>query len=178
MAKEKKQSKMDLRAVMEVYSKLATPGEPHRILATLAGVWDAEVKCWAVPNAPPMESSGICEQKMVLGGRFLQQKFAGEMMGSRFIGIGFAGYDNHTKKYVSTWIDSMSTAIMYFKGKGTADGKVVTQQSRSNDPIKGPMKWRSVSTIVDHNTLVFELYGTDKGGKEEKILEITYTRKH
>ena len=31
------------------------------------------------------------------------------MKGSPFTGIGFAGYDNHTQKYLSTWMDSMGT---------------------------------------------------------------------
>jgi hypothetical protein len=39
------------------------------------------------------------------------------------------------------------------------------------------MKWRSVTRIVDDNTLAFEMYGTDKRGKEEKMMEMTYTRK-
>jgi hypothetical protein len=177
MIKKKKQGKMDMQAMMEVYAKLATPGEPHRVLASLAGSWDCKTKFWPDPSSPPMESSGTCEQKMLLGGRFLQQEFTGEMMGSSFTGIGFTGYDNHTKKYVSTWMDSMGTGIMFFEGTGSADGKVVIQESHYDDPIKGPMKWRAVTTIVDHNTFVFEMYGTDKRGKEEKMMELTYTRK-
>ena len=39
------------------------------------------------------------------------------------------------------------------------------------------MKWRSVTRIVDDNTHMFEMYSTDKSGKEEKMMEITYTRK-
>ncbi|RPJ02008.1 MAG: DUF1579 domain-containing protein, partial [Deltaproteobacteria bacterium] len=42
---------------------------------------------------------------------------------------------------------------------------------------KGPMRWRSVTTIVDDNTHVFEMYSTDKSGREEKMMEIAYTRK-
>ena len=38
MAKEKKQDKqMDPQAMMEVWKQLATPGEPHKLFATLAG---------------------------------------------------------------------------------------------------------------------------------------------
>jgi hypothetical protein len=124
-----------------------------------------------------MESSGTCEQKMLLGGRFLQQEFTGEMMGSTFTGIGVAGYDNHTRKYVSTWMDSMSTGIYFFEGTASADGKTITQESRYDDPIKGPMNWRAVTKIVDDNTQVFEMYGIDKTGREEKMMEMTYTRK-
>jgi hypothetical protein len=114
---------------------------------------------------------------MLLGGRFLQQEFTGEMMGSPFTGIGFTGYDNHTKRYVSTWMDSMGTAIHFFEGTASADGKTITQEGRSDDPVRGPLTWRSVTRIVDENMLVFEMFIADKKGKEEKMVEITYTRK-
>jgi hypothetical protein len=74
-------------------------------------------------------------------------------------------------------MDSMNTAIMFFEGTGSSDGKTITQESRSDDPVKGLRKWRSVTRILDNNTHAFELYSTDKGGKEEKMMEITYTRK-
>ena len=171
------EGKMDMQAMMDVYTKLGTPGAPHKGLASMAGKWTVKVKSWMEPTKPPMESAGTSEQKMILGGRFVQQEFTGEMMGSPFSGVGVTGYDNHTKKYVLTWIDSMGTAILFFEGTGSADGKTITQESHYDDPIKGPMKWRSVTRIVDDNTHVFEMYSAGKGGKEEKMMEITYTRK-
>ncbi len=173
----KQESKMDMQATMDVYKKLGTPGAPHKVLASMTGSWNTKIKSWMGPGKPPMESTGTSEQKMVLGGRFLQQEFTGEMMGSPFTGIGVTGYDNHTKKYVSTWIDSMGTAILFFEGTAGPDGKTITQETRYDDPVKGPMKWRSVTRIVDDNTHMFEMYSTDKSGKEEKMIEITYTRK-
>jgi hypothetical protein len=124
-----------------------------------------------------MEGSGTCEQKMLFGGRYLQQEYTGEMMGHEFTGINLVGYDNHTKKYVSTWIDSMSTGIYYFQGTASADGKTITQESSYDDPIKGPTSWRSVTRIVDDNTLEYEMYLTPKGGKEYKMSQMTVTRK-
>jgi hypothetical protein len=174
---EKQEDKMDMQAMMEVYTKLATPGAPHKVLASMEGSWTAKIKSWTEPDKSPMESVGTCEQKMILGGRFLQQEFTGDMMGSPFTGIGVTGYDNHTKKYVSTWMDSMSTAILVFEGTASADDKTITQESHYDTPIKGPLKWRSVTKIMDDNTWSFEMYETDKGGKEEKMMEITYTRK-
>jgi hypothetical protein len=177
LAKDLKQEgKTDMQAMMEVYTKLGTPGPPHKLLASMAGSWTAKVKSWCEFEKGARESTGTSEQKMVLGGRFLQQEFSGEMMGSPFTGIGITGYDNHTQKYVSTWMDSMGTAILYFEGTGGADGKTITQEARYDDPIKGPMKWRSVTRVVDDNTHVFEMYGIDKSGKEEKMMEITYNR--
>lgn len=76
MAKEKKPAKeMDPKAMMEVYQKLATPGEPHRLFATLAGSWTTTTKEWMEPGKPPTESTGTAEMKMLLDGRFLYQEY-------------------------------------------------------------------------------------------------------
>lgn len=98
-------------------------------------------------------------------------------MGQPFNGIGVMGYDNHTKKYVSTWMDSMSTGIFFMEGTASADGKTITQKGQYDDPMEGRMKLRGVTKVVDNNTEIFEMYSTGKKGKEIKMMEITYTRK-
>ncbi len=95
-------------------------------------------------------------------------------MGFPFKGINVLGYDNHAKRYVSTWIDSMSTGIYYFEGTGS--GKTITQTCNYDDPVRGPTKWRSVCKIVDNNTLKYEMYIAPRRGKEEKMMEMTVTR--
>jgi hypothetical protein len=177
MAKDKKQGKTDMQAMMEVYQKLATPGAPHKRLAKLVGTWTTKTRAWMEPDKPPMDSTGACEQKMLFDGRYLQQEYTGDVMGSPFTGINLIGYDNYTKKYVSTWIDSMSTGIYYFEGTASKDGKTITQKSSYDDPVKGPSIWRSVTKIVDDNTLEYEMYLTSKGDNEEKMMEMTVTRK-
>ena len=65
MAKDKKPAKeMDPQAMMEVYQKLATPGEPHKLFATLAGNWTTTTKEWMEPGKPPTESTGTADMKM------------------------------------------------------------------------------------------------------------------
>ena len=129
------------------------------------------------PTQPPKETTGSCEQKVLLDGRFLQQECTGEMMGGPFTGIGVTGYDNQTKKYVSTWMDSMGTGIFVMEGTGSADGKTITQKGSHADPVEGRMTHRAVTRIVDNNTEVFEMYNVGKNGKEMRMMEITYTRK-
>ena len=63
------------------------------------------------------------------------------------------------------------------KGLPSADGKTITQESSYDDPVKGPTIWRSVTRIKDDNTLEYEMFLTPKGGKEEKVMEMTVTRK-
>jgi len=173
----KKEGKLDMQAVMEIYKKAGTPGEPHKLLAKLEGSWITTSKGWMEPGKPPVESAGTCEQRMILDGHYLRQEYAGDMMGVPFTGINILGYDNHAKKYESIWIDTMSTAVFYFEGTASKDGRTITQECRYDDPVRGPSVWRSVTRIKDENTQEFEMFITPKGGKEEKMMEMTVTRR-
>jgi len=177
-AKEKNESKqMDPQAMVEVYKRLATPGEPHKLFASLAGSWTTQTKEWMEPGKPPAEASGSADMKMVLDGRFLQQEFNSTMMGQPYSGIGITAYDNLRKKYVSTWIDSMGTGIFLMEGTASTDGKTITLKGQHAEPGGGHMTHRAVWKIVDSNTQTFDMYGTHDHGKEMKMMEITYTRK-
>jgi hypothetical protein len=171
----KQEVKLDMQAIMEVYKKVGTPGEAHKLLAKLEGSWTTRSKGWE-NGKQVMESTGTCEQKLILNGHYLRQEYAGDMMGAPFTGINILGYNNHTKKYESIWIDSMSTAVYFFVGTGSSDGKTITQECSYDDPVKGPAVWRSVTRIKDDNTQEFEMFITPKSGKEEKMMEMTVTR--
>lgn len=177
-AREKQAKKpMDPQAMMELYTKLATPGEPHQLFATLAGSWTVKSREWMEPGKPPAESTGSAEMKMLLDGRFLYQEFNGSMMGKPFSGIGIDGYDNLRKKYVTAWMDNMGTGIFLMEGTASADGKTITLRGKHEEPGGGYMTHRAVWKIVDSNHQSFDMYGAHHGGKEMKMLELTYTRK-
>ncbi len=178
LAKEKKSSKqMDPQAMMELWQKLAMPGEPHKLFATLAGRWATTSKEWMEPNTPPMESTGTATMKMLLDGRFLYKDFNGKMMGQPFNGIGINAYDNVTKKYVTIWMDSLSTGIFIMEGTASLDGKTITLRGSHAEPGGGKVMHRAIWKILDANNQTFEMYGAHGRGKEMKMLEIVYTRK-
>ncbi|MGZ8241654.1 MAG: DUF1579 domain-containing protein [Methylobacter sp.] len=178
IAKEKKvEQHMDPQAMMELYTKLAEPGEPHKLFASLAGSWTTKTREWVEPNKPPTESTGSAEMKMLLDGRFLQQEFTGNMMGKPYSGVGISAYDNLRKRYVSTWMDTMSTGIFIMEGTGSADGKTITLTGKHAEPGGGQMTHRAIWKIIDNNNQTFDMYGAHHGGKEMKMMEITYTRK-
>jgi len=178
MAKGKKAEKpMDPQAMMEVYTKLAAPGEQHKQLASLAGSWTTKTKEWMEPNKPPTESTGSAEMKILLDGRFLQQELTGQMMGQPFSGIEITAYDNLLKRYVTSWMSTMGTGIFTMEGTASTDGKTITLKGQHAEPGGGYMKHRAIWKIVDSNTQTFDMYGTYPGGKEWKMMEMTYTRK-
>jgi hypothetical protein len=175
LAQRKFEEKTEMREMKEMWRKLATPGTPHKMLERRVGRWSAKTRNWVTPHEPPVESTGSCERKMILGGRFLREDYKGEMFGTPFTGIGVTGYDNHLKKYVMSWMDSMSTGLHTFEGTASPDGKTIIMDGRFENPMKGPGTWHGVTRLVDDNTEVFEMHATyDRGGEER--FEITYTR--
>lgn len=178
VAKDKKaEQHRDPQAMMELYEKLATPGEPHKLFAVLAGSWTTNTKEWMEPNKPPVESTGSVEMKMLLDGRFLYSELTGQMMGQPFSGIEIAAYDNLLKHYVTTWMSTMGTGIFMMEGTASSDGKTITLKGQHAEPGGGYMTHRAIWKIVDSNTQTFDMYGAHHGGKEMKLMEITYTRK-
>lgn len=167
----------EMQDMMEMYKELATPGAAHALLESLAGSWNVKSVCLMEPGGESFEHTGTSEQRMTLGGRFLEQRFEGDMAGTPFSGIGFMGYDNQKGAYVSTWMDSMGTGIHYFEGNASADGKSITQVCNVVCPVRGQLKWRTLTTIVDKDTLKFEMFTTGDSGSEEKMADMTYTRR-
>lgn len=175
--KNKNTQPMNPEEMMEIYTKLATPGEQHQLLASLAGSWTTKAKEWMDPQKQPVESTGSVNSKMLLGGRFLQQEITGTMHGKPHNGIWTVGYDNLLKRYVSTWIDSMSTQIFIMDGTASEDGKTITFTGQHAEIGGGHMTHRAVWKIVDRNTQEFIMYGAYHGAEEMKMLEVVYTRK-
>jgi hypothetical protein len=164
--------------MMKAWMAQATPGPTHKALEAAVGSWDVKTKMWMAPGAPPAESAGTSENKMILGGRFLEQRYEGMMMGQPFSGIGVTGYDNYKKKVVATWIDSMSTSVMVMHGAWDKAGKVLTSFGTVDDVIsKKPMKVKSKVTIVDADHHSYESWHTGPDGKWSQDLDISYTRK-
>ena len=70
----------------------------------------------------------------------------------------------------------MSTGIYYFEGSGSNQDKVIIQECTYDDPVTGPTVWRSITRIVDENTLVYKMFITTKEEKDKKMMEMSVTR--
>jgi hypothetical protein len=170
--------------MQEMMEKMGTPGPNHQLLGGMVGEWTADCKFWMAPGAPPTESKGTASNTWDMGKRFVKQDFNGTFTMDPsappmpFHGIGYTGYDNQKQKFVSTWIDTMSTGIMYSEGTYDSSSKTFTFSSDCVDPMTNqPSKMTNVIKIVDDNTHTFTMSGTGPDGKDRKMGEITYRRK-
>lgn len=165
-------------AEMEAMQKAMTPGEPHKHLARLAGDWTFTSKMWMDPSQPPAESTGSMRGETILGGRYVQTTWTGNFMGMPFEGRGTEGYDNVAKQYVSSWVDNMSTGILYSTGTCDDKGMKCTTKGDMMDPMTGKKSYmRSEVTWMDANTFKNEMYGPGPDGKEFKWMEMVVKRK-
>jgi Protein of unknown function (DUF1579) len=166
------------QAEMAAMMKAATPGDAHKKLGGMVGTFNADVKMFMAPGAPPTGGGGVSENTWALGGRWVEQQFTGTFMGMPFQGIGYTGYDNIKKKYVGTWMDNMMTAMMVSEGTPDASGKSITFTSTMDDPMTGkssPVK--ETVTVVDEDHHTLEMWGPGPDGKVFKMMEINYSRK-
>jgi hypothetical protein len=165
-------------AAMEKWQKAMTPGANHKMLDAMAGTFVTKVTSWMAPGAPAMTSAGTSVNSWIMGGRYLEQRFNGSMMGQPFEGLGYTGYDNVSGKYWGTWIDNMGTGVMTSTGGSGDGGKSYTFASSMNDPMTGKStQMEERITVVDKDHHHFEMWGAGPDGKNFKMMEIDYTRK-
>ena len=172
------EAKSEMQKEMEMIMKAGMPGIHHQHLQQFVGTWNATVKNWMSPDAPPQVSTGIAESKMILEGRFLMMDFKSEFMKQPFTGVGIQGYDNVKNEYVGIWMDNMTSGMMISTGKCEQDGKVFTSYSVTMNPVtKKNEKSKSVTRIIDKDKHIDEMFMIGPDGKEFKNMEITYIRK-
>jgi len=158
---------------MDEMMKMAAPGPNHEKLKECVGSWKASVKSFW--TGQPQVSEGTAEMQMILGGRYLEQRFKGTMMNMPFEGYGLTGFDKAKGSYQSVWLDNSSTGMMFTEGTTSDDGKTVTMKGMGMGMDGKPAPMRTEFKMIDANTNMFMLYG-DMGGKEAMLMEITYKK--
>ena len=156
------------------------PLPEHAILAQEAGTWDATIKTFAGgPGSEPAVSQGKETNEVLAGGLWVLSRFEGSFGGVPFEGRGQYGYDPVKKKYVGTWIDSMSTILSVLEGEYDAKSKTMTYIGDGYDPaLKAKFTQKMVTTTKDDGTRVFTLFMKFESQKDEvKFMEIAYTKR-
>jgi hypothetical protein len=179
-------SKADMDKMMGQMMELAKLNENHKLLEGLVGSWTGNIKMWMNPDptAKPQESKGTSVTKSMMEGRFFVTDATGKMQmpgpdgkmkEMTFKGMGTDGYDNVKKKFVGSWVDNMGTGIMFSEGTYDPATKTFTYTAEYEAMPGMKQKMREVLKMIDKDHHVFEWY-EDRGGKEAKTMEISYTR--
>ncbi len=155
------------------------PLREHEEMAREVGVWDAETTMWMTPDSEPVASKGT-ETNAMLGKFWLTSVFEGEMMGEKFTGHMQLGFDPLKKKYVGTWIDSVSPFAFALEGQYDLATHTLTIMMNGTSAQTGqPETAKNVTRYIDDDTKVFEMYMPVEGkdGEWWKMMEIKYKRR-
>jgi hypothetical protein len=174
------EQKSSLEEGLKRWKEACTPSEHHKVLAQAIGKWDTETRVWVQgPDAEPTSEKGAAEFKWLVEGRWLMEETQGPFMHSPRKGFGITGYDNYKKKYVSSWVDSITTTLITYEGNFDQTGKVMLSFGFLDEPITGEHDkcvkyvWR----FLDPDKMVFEVHDLPIGETNTKVFEIIYTRK-
>lgn len=160
------------------WQRYMTPGAEQKMLEAANGTWDAEVTMWMSPKGPEQTATMTTENKMLLGGRYQQSTSKGNMMGMAFEGVSTVAFDNHKKKYLSTWIDNMGTGIMTMEGSWDSTTKTINFAGRMMDPaLADETDVRETFTLLDPDHQLMQMYAKGEDGKEYKTMQIHFRRR-
>lgn len=160
----------DPDAMMQVLRDANQMGEHHEHLTEMVGVWDG------VLTAEGFETKGVMTNEMVMGGRFLQGTWQGDMWGEAFTGISLMGYSSIEDEHQGVWYDSTANQIWYTTGSCSDDG-VITMHGEETDPMSGmTRKYKDVMQMHGEDKMSFERFYMTTDG-EMSGFKIEYTRR-
>jgi len=170
-----------MKNVQAAISAAAQPGPEHERLASLAGEWQQEVKVWMEPGSEPVILPGVCINKMILGGRFLQLTAESEFMGEKTESINIIGFDRRHKAYTLVGFDTWGTYYVTASGSYDDSTKTITMSGEDYDPIAGiTQKYDMTLQFMDENKFVMAVILKEetqtKVGDSFQLAKITFTR--
>lgn len=167
---------------LEDLEELSVPSEPHELLATTVGTWDVRIRIWSDPDPeaePASETQGTAVGRWILGERFVETTYKGEVLGRPFEGLKIEGFDKAEEKYVSTWRDNLGTYTLVFKGICEDSCVERTMTASFLDPVsKGTFRVKGVTTISGEDTYTYESFVITPNGKEFKNMELDAKRRN
>jgi hypothetical protein len=152
------------------------PGDEHGMLQRHLGTWNVDCTYFMDPSQPPMKVQAK-ETVEGVGPFWTVSRFESDMMGMAFVGRATLGYDSVKKKWVGTWIDSMSPVMFPYEGSFDASSGVLEMSGRGHMAhFGGDVDYRMTQHFRNDDTHDFHMYVTIPGGPEVKMFSYEYTR--
>jgi hypothetical protein len=152
---------------------------PDKRLGYFVGAWDVAVT-YQLPDGKEYQGKAACVTKRVLNGKFIQQEYQSRMNNQPLSVWQILGYDTVKKRFVEIHLNAHgeNAHTMTTDGTFSDDGKVLTLRGDVMDSSTGkPVKLRAVTTIKDNDHYRLEWFYTGAGGKEERKVVLSHTRK-
>jgi hypothetical protein len=118
----------------------------------LVGTWDAVMQSKPAPTDTTwVESKGVAEYSIDVGGAALIMNFSSQMMGMPFQGMMVQCYDRVEKQWESVWTDNMSARLSDYSGTFQND----TSMLAGEEIYEGNMQKTRIMTY-NHTDTTFD----------------------
>lgn len=157
------------------------PGPNHTRLDPLAGRWRVSGRVLADPDGSLADDAAplvaMCEATWILGGRFLESRYVGACLDEPFEGLGLTGFDEHRRRYVSTWVSSTDTELAVHDGEWDDARAALVMTGLMHDPRGGGrVRTTEVTRILGNREQRFEKRLHTREGEEIVIAELVFER--
>jgi len=161
----------------ETLADLTIPGTPHELLEGTVGKFNLTIRVWSAPDTEPTETTGTAEGQWILGKRFVETRYEGEVMGRPFEALKIEGFERATDEYVTTWRDNLGTYTMIFRGRCGTTCETRTMTGEFMDPIsKQKLQVRGVTTLQEEGGYTYESTIVTPTGVSFKNMELVAER--
>jgi hypothetical protein len=172
---QKPGQEFDVEDHVKAWTEFAKLAPQHELFKHVVGQWKVETtESWPGMDKPNV-STGMAVCRLMMDGRFLQQRYESDYQGTKFRGLGIYGYDKSKKKYFCVWLDNMSTGLTLSEGEYDKESDQLVLEGEAASPM-GKMRTRTVIKPVDDDTLTMDYYVAMPDAKEHKAMVATYTR--
>lgn len=155
-----------------------TPTDEHGFLRQFEGEWKTSGKGMDM-TGKEIDMAGVEYDRMVLGDFWLSFVYRSQINDKPYVGHGMIGYDPAKKKYIGTWVDSMSPYMSQLEGQTDPKTNTLTLEVSGVDPMtEKPCKGRLVFQVQDpeHRSLQsFRMDDSAQGGSK-KVFDLRYTK--
>lgn len=146
------------KAAAEYMMATMMPGPEHERLAKRAGAWNVTTNYWMQPGTPPMSFTHTSTSEMTMGGRFLEIRSKGQVMGQPFESLTIVGFDRRTDQYTIVGFDTMGT--YYVEGAGTFDeatGSIIMPGETHDPKLNATERYRFVLRSESDDKYITEI---------------------
>ena len=98
-------------------------------------------------------------------------------MGKPYQSVFTLGFDPQSKKYIGTWVDSISSLLWKYEGSVDSSGKILTLETEGPCPLKpGISKFRDVLEWKSNDERLFTSSIQGDDGKWTVMVRVKTTR--
>ena len=171
------------KAMQQAMLEQMKPGPEHGTLAALEGKWSMDV-VYRMGDGPVMKARGVANNRMILGGRFLQSSATSKNPMGPGLGdpdvesLALYGFDRRTKQFTILGLDTMGTYWVSAAGSRTADASIVMSGETLDDHAGSQeiRKYDMVLRVVDPDTYVTEVIFKFANRPDLKLVKVTHRR--